>query len=210
MKAPCYLRSPCYLANLRTMCMFLKGVFSPNPPFRARRFCRRRSPCSCCAAARARRCCCRRSPCTRCASARACRGRCRRSPCTCCALARARRGRYRRTPCTGCAAARARTSCVPSCPRSFGTKLELACLKKNGTGTGQLGFILLRLSVFFIVGAVVPLSAFFSRRSFLGFGPDYLVKSIKVGQITWFSRKRGQITWICKTVGQITWGFRFA
>ena len=34
-----------------------------------------------------------------------------------------------------------------------------------------------------------------------GFGADYLVKSIKMGQITWFSRKRGQITWICKAVG---------
>ena len=45
----------------------------------------RRSPCTCCAAARARRCHCRRSPCTCCAAARARRSRRRRSPCTCCA-----------------------------------------------------------------------------------------------------------------------------
>ena len=38
---------------------------------------RRRSPCTCCAAARARRSCCRRSPCTCCAAARARRSYCR-------------------------------------------------------------------------------------------------------------------------------------
>ena len=42
------------------------------PPVLAERRCRcRRSPCTCCAAARARRSCCRRSPCTCCAAARA-------------------------------------------------------------------------------------------------------------------------------------------
>ena len=46
--------------------------------------------------------------------------------------------------------------------------------------------------------------------TFIGFGPDYLVKSQKLSQVTWFSRKRGQITWICKAVGQITWVFCFA
>ena len=44
---------------------------------------------------------------------------------------------------------------------------------------------------------------------FWGFGPDYLVKSQKMGQITWFSRKRGQITWICKAVGADYLGFLF-
>ena len=43
----------------------------------------------------------------------------------------------------------------------------------------------------------------------IGFGPDYLVKSQKMGQITWFSRKRGQITWICKAVGADYLGFLF-
>ena len=35
------------------------------------------------------------------------------------------------------------------------------------------------------------------------------MKSIKMGQITWFSRKRGQITWICKAVGAEYLGFSF-
>ena len=49
----------------------------PNPkpathlPMRCPQICRRRTPCTHCAAARARRCRCRRTPCTRCAAGRA-------------------------------------------------------------------------------------------------------------------------------------------